>query len=154
MIWTYIQGSSEDTDLENRLVKAVWEGESGTSCKSSIETYALPYVKQITSQNLLYDPGSSNSMLCDNLERWDRVGDGGGFWGSGHVYTYGWLMLMYGKNQQNILRQLWASLLAQLVKNPPALREMSVWSLGWGDPLEKGKATCSSILAWRIPRTV
>ena len=41
-------------------------------------------------------------------------------------------------------------LVAQLVKNPPAMWETWVWSLGWEDPLEKGKATYSSILAWRI----
>ena len=45
-------------------------------------------------------------------------------------------------------------LIAQLVKNPPAMWETWVWSLGWEDPLERGKATHSSILAWRIPRTV
>ena len=44
-----------------------------------------------------------------------------------------------------------ASLVAQLVKNLPAMRETWVRSLGWKDPLEKGKATHSSILAWRIP---
>ena len=44
----------------------------------------------------------------------------------------------------------WAPLVAQLVKNPPAMWETWVWSLGWEDPLEKGKATHSSILAWRI----
>ena len=49
---------------------------------------------------------------------------------------------------------IWASLVAQLVKNPPAMRETWVHSLGWEDPLEKGKATHSSILAWRIPWTV
>ena len=43
---------------------------------------------------------------------------------------------------------------AQLVKNPPAMRETWVRSLGWEDPLEKGKATHSNILAWRIPWTV
>ena len=43
------------------------------------------------------------------------------------------------------------SLVAQLVKNPPAMEETWVQSLGWEDPLEKGKATHSSILAWRIP---
>ena len=48
----------------------------------------------------------------------------------------------------------WASLVARLVKNQPAMRETWVWSLGWEDPLEKGKATHSSILAWRIPWTV
>ena len=47
-----------------------------------------------------------------------------------------------------------ASLVAQLVKNPPATWETWVQSLGWEDPLEKGKATHSSILAWRIPWTV
>ena len=47
-----------------------------------------------------------------------------------------------------------ASLVAQLVKNPPAMQETWVWSLDWEDPLEKGKATHSSILAWRFPWTV
>ena len=47
-----------------------------------------------------------------------------------------------------------ASLVTQLVKNPPAMRETWVQSLGWQDPLEKGKATHSSVLAWRIPQTV
>ena len=45
----------------------------------------------------------------------------------------------------------WASLVAQLVKNLPAMQETWVRSLGWEDPLEKRKVTHSSILAWRIP---
>ena len=53
-----------------------------------------------------------------------------------------------------ILRHLWASLVAQLVKNPPAMRKTWVQSWGWEDPLEKGMATHSSILSWRIPWTV
>ena len=52
------------------------------------------------------------------------------------------------------LQYSWASLVVQLVKNLPAIQETWVWSLGWEDPLEKGKATHSSILAWRIPWTV
>ena len=48
----------------------------------------------------------------------------------------------------------WASLVDQLVKNPPAMRETWIRSLGWEDPLEKGKATHFSIVAWRIPWTV
>ena len=52
------------------------------------------------------------------------------------------------------LQYSWASLVAQLVKNPPAMRETWVPSLGWEDPLEKGKATHSCILVWRIPWTV
>ena len=43
--------------------------------------------------------------------------------------------------------------MAQAVKNPPAIQETRVQSLGWEDPLEKGMATHSCILAWRIPRT-
>ena len=52
------------------------------------------------------------------------------------------------------LQYSWASLVAQLVKNPPSMKETWVRSLDWEDPLEKGKATYSSILAWRIPWTV
>ena len=48
---------------------------------------------------------------------------------------------------------LGASLMAQTVKNLPAMWETWVRSLGWEDPLEEGMATPSSILAWRIPRT-
>ena len=48
----------------------------------------------------------------------------------------------------------WASLVAQHVKNPPAMCETCIWSLGWEDPLEKGKATYSCILAWRIPNSI
>ena len=47
-----------------------------------------------------------------------------------------------------------ASLIAQWVRNPPAIQETLVRFLGWEDLLEKGKATNSSILAWRIPWTV
>ena len=47
----------------------------------------------------------------------------------------------------------WAFLVAQLVENPPAMRETWVWSLGREDPLEKGKATHSSFVAWKIPCT-
>ena len=46
-----------------------------------------------------------------------------------------------------------ASLVAQTVKNLPAMQETWVRSLGWEDPLEKGMATLFSVLAWRIPWT-
>ena len=52
------------------------------------------------------------------------------------------------------LQYSWASLVAQLVKNPPARRGAWVPFLGWEDPLEKGMATRTSILAWRIPCTI
>ena len=47
-----------------------------------------------------------------------------------------------------------ASLVVQLVKNPPTMQEAWVPSLVWEDPLEKGKATHSNILTWRIPWTI
>ena len=55
-----------------------------------------------------------------------------------------------GEEKGYPLQYSWAFLVAQLVKNPPAVRESWVWSLGWEDPLEKRKAIHSSILAWRI----
>ena len=68
---------------------------------------------------------------------------GFGGWGRGRVCAFtSELSLLSGG----------ASLVAQLVKNPPSMQETWVRSLGWDDPLEKGKATHSSILAWRIPR--
>ena len=59
-----------------------------------------------------------------------------------------WLLLWFP-----VLYASWASLVAEMVKNLPAMQETCVLSLGWKDPLEKGMATHSSILAWRIPWT-
>ena len=52
------------------------------------------------------------------------------------------------------LQHSWASPMAQLVKNPPAMRKTWVWSLGWEDSLEKGRGVHAGILAWRNPWTV
>ena len=51
------------------------------------------------------------------------------------------------------LQHSWASRVAQMVKNLPAVWETWVQSLGWEDPVEEGMDTYSSILAWRIPWT-
>ena len=78
-----------------------------------------------------------------------------GFWlGEFHgLYSHG-----VAKSQKQLsdfhFHGFWASLLAQVVKNLSAMKETWVRSLGWEDPLEKGKAIHSSILAWRIPWTV
>ena len=56
-----------------------------------------------------------------------------------------------GGGHGNPLQYSWASLVAQLVRNPPAVWETWVPSLGEEDPLEEGMATHSSTLAWRIP---
>ena len=59
-----------------------------------------------------------------------------------------------GERIGHLLQYSWVSLVAQLANNLPAMQETWVQSLGWEDPLEKRKATLSSILAWRIPWTV
>ena len=75
---------------------------------------------------------------------WD-AGDPGSIPGSGRSTGEG---ISYSLQYSQI------SLVAQLVKNPHAMWETWVRSLGWEEPLEKGKATYSSILAWRIPETI
>ena len=66
------------------------------------------------------------------------------------------VFFMVAKNPRNFSRltaEWLRTLVAQMVKNPPAMQETWVQSLGWEDPLKKGMATHSSILAWRIPWT-
>ena len=60
--------------------------------------------------------------------------------------------LFNSKGEGNLIN-CWASLIAQLVKKLPAMQETQVQFLGREDPLEKGMATPSSILAWKIPQT-
>ena len=74
-----------------------------------------------------------------------NAGDPGSIPGSGRYL---------GEGRGYSLQYSGASLVIQLVKNPPIIRKTWVQSLGWEDPLEKGKATHSSILAWRIPWTI
>ena len=65
-----------------------------------------------------------------------------------------WVRKISGEGIGYALQYSWASLVAKLVKNQPAITETWVQSLGWDDPLEKGTATHSRILAWRIPWTI
>ena len=62
-------------------------------------------------------------------------------------------MNITSRNNLHDIYTEWASLVARMVKNPPAMRETWVPSLGWEDPLEESMANHSSILAWRIPWT-
>ena len=87
--------------------------------------------------------GFPTSSICK--ESACNAGDPGSIPGSGRSAREG---IGYS------LHYSWASLVAQLVKNLPAMGKTWVRSLGWEDPLENEKATHSSILAWRIPRTV
>ena len=65
-----------------------------------------------------------------------------------------WVRKIGWRRDDYPLQYSWSSLVAQLVKNLPAMWKTRVQFLGWEDPLEKGKATHSSILAWRIPWTI
>ena len=60
---------------------------------------------------------------------------------------------IYNYTHTHTHTHLWAPLVAQTVKNLPAMQETQVQSLGWEDPLEKRMAAHSSVLAWRIPWT-
>ena len=62
-------------------------------------------------------------------------------------------LFVYTHTHTRIYTYTWPSLVANTVKNPPAMQETWVQSLGREDPLEKRMATHSSILAWRIPWT-
>ena len=69
------------------------------------------------------------------------------------TWVQSWVRRSPGEGKGYPLQYSWASLVAQIVKNPPAMQETRVLSLGRQDLLEKGMATHSSILAWRIPWT-
>ena len=71
------------------------------------------------------------------------------------LLTWGLVLFPSGLwSEQETVTFLQASLVVQLVKNPPAMRETWIRSLGWEGPLKRGKATHSCILAWRSPWTV
>ena len=82
-----MQGSKGDTDIKNRLLDTVGEGEGGMIWENSIETYKSPYVKSIASGSLLYDSGNPKLVLCDNLEGWEGERRGRGLQEGGDIYT-------------------------------------------------------------------
>ena len=78
---------------------------------------------------------------------WVWVNSRSGDWQGGLVCCSPW-----GCKELNMTERLnWTELVGWMVKNLPSMQETLVQSLGWEDPLEKGMATHSSILAWRIP---
>ena len=69
-----MQDSKRDTDIKNRLLDSVGKDEGGMICENSIETYILPYVKQMTSPSSMHETGHSQPVYWDNPEGWDGVG--------------------------------------------------------------------------------
>ena len=102
--------SKRDTDVKNRLLDSVGDGEGGMIWENSIEMCILPYVKQMTSPSLMHETGHSKPVHWDNPEGWDGEGDGRVVQDRGHMYTCGWFMSMYGKNHHNIVKQLASNL--------------------------------------------
>ena len=111
------------------------------SLPSAINRNRLEVRKEIQVR-LYWGPCYSFPDSSDGKECTHNGGDPGSIPGSGRSP---------GEGIGYPLQYSWASLVAQLVNNLPATWETWVRSLGWEDPLEKGKVTHSSILAWRVP---
>ena len=92
-----MQDSKRDTDVKNRLLDSVGEGEGGMIWENSIETCILPYVKQIASPGSMHETGCSGLVHWDDSEGWDGEEGGRGVQDGEHMYTHGWFMSMYGK---------------------------------------------------------
>ena len=99
-------------------------------------------------RSLIFSPFLSAKSFPDNSvdkESTCNAGDHGSIPGLGRSA---------GERIRYLLQYSWAFLVAQLVKNSPAMWETWVQSLGWEDPLENEKATHSSILTWRTPQSI
>ena len=77
--WPYIWDSKSDTDVKNRLLDSVGEGEGGMIWETNIETCILPYVKYIASPGSMHETGCSGLVYWHDPEGWDGEGGGRGF---------------------------------------------------------------------------
>ena len=85
-----MQGSKGDTDVKDRLLGSVGEGEGGMIWENSTETHILPYEKQITSVSLMYEAGQPKLELWDNPKGENGESGRGVQDGGIHVYLYVW----------------------------------------------------------------
>ena len=86
-----MQDSKRDTDIKNRLLDYVREGEGGAIRENSIETCILPYVKQMISASLIHEAEHARLVLWDNPEGWSGEGGGMGVQ-NGLTYVHLWLI--------------------------------------------------------------
>ena len=91
-----MRDSKRDTDVKNRLLDSVGEGEGGMIWENSIETI-LSYVKQIANPGSMHETGYSGPLHGDDPEGWDGEGGGRGAQDGEHMYTHGGFMSKYGK---------------------------------------------------------
>ena len=99
-----MRDSKRDTDVKNRLLDSVGEGEGEMIWQNNIETCILSYVKQITNPGLMHETGCSGLVHWDDPEGWDGEEGGKVVQNGEHMYTHGWFMSMYGKNHYNIVK--------------------------------------------------
>ena len=92
-----MRDGKRDTDVKNRLLDSVEEGEGGMIGENSIETCIISYVKQIASPGLMHETGCSGLVHWDDPEGWYGEGDETGVQDCEHMYNRGGFMLMYGK---------------------------------------------------------
>ena len=97
-----MRDSKRDTDIKNRPLDSVGEGEGGMIWENSVETCILPYVKQIASPGSMHEAGRSGPVHWDDAEGWDGEGGERKVQDGEHMYTHGWFMSMDGKNHYNI----------------------------------------------------
>ena len=95
--------SKRDTDIKNRLLDSVGEGEGGMIWENSIETCILLYVKPIASPGSMHETGCSGLVHWDDPQGLDGEGDGKGVQDGEHMYTHGGFKSMYGKKHYNIV---------------------------------------------------
>ena len=96
--------SKRDTDVNNRLLDSVGEGEGEMIWENSNEICILSYVKQIISPGLMHEQGCSGLVHWDDPEGWDGEGDGKEGQDGEHIHTHGWFMSTYGINNENIVK--------------------------------------------------
>ena len=92
-----MQDSKRDTEVQNRLLDSVGEGEGGMIWENGIETCIISYEKQIASLGSMHDTGCLVLVHWDDPERWYGEGGGRGVQDWELMYTRGGFMLMYGK---------------------------------------------------------
>ena len=84
-----MQNRKRDTDVQNRLLDSVGEGEGGIIWENGIETYKLSPVKRIASPDPMHDTKFSRLVHWDDHEGWDGEEDGRGIQVGEHMYTHG-----------------------------------------------------------------
>ena len=99
-----MRDSKRDTEIKNRLLDSVGEGEGRMIWENSIKTCILPYVKQIASTGSMHETGCSGLVHWNDPEGWYGDGGGMGVQDKEYMYTHGRFMSVYGKNHYNIVK--------------------------------------------------